>query len=280
MTEPNLLFQYLVAGERLLFYSKMAELIQPLPLYGSSGSSRASSNIRGMLAVTDKRLFILEEKGFLSLNREFEAIFSSDYARQLIKEATAKNDALKQQAMQTSIFSRNKWLKQHGYRVCVDILTEASLEHSVRSYTTIISRPVKIHYGKENLFLQLYHAYPDSEIKKTLKDAGNAWMSKDELEENLPGASDLLAAVADSPVGSAISCIVSSTHELRIKKPLIMAAGVETMDFASVSDRWLMPIIQVYKGKTKITYEPILEIMQAKAQEISEYIKEYENEPV
>lgn len=157
-----------------------------MPLYGASGSSRASTNISGMLAVTDRRIFILEKKGFFSLNREFEAIFSSTYARQLIKETIAKNDALKQQAMKTSIFSRNKWLKQHGYRVCVDILTDASLEKSVRSYSKVIGEPVKIHYGKQNLFLQLYHAYLDSEIRKTLKNAGNAWMSKDELEEKLP----------------------------------------------------------------------------------------------
>jgi hypothetical protein len=93
------------------------------------------------------------------------------------------------------------------------------------------------------------------------------------LAETAPEVSNLLAELASS-VGLTL---VSATYQLRIKQPLSMPADVAATDFAVTGDEWLNPIMDHYKEKTDITYEPLLDIMQAKAQEISAYIKEYEN---
>ncbi len=154
------------------------------------------------------------------------------------------------------MISRNKWLKQHGYRISVDILTDVNFDRGI--------------LARNNLFLQIYHAFTDSDMRKAIENGRKA---NESLAETAPGVSNLLAELASS-VGFTL---VSSTCQLRIKQPLSMPADVAAMDFAVAGDEWLVPIVDHYKEKTDITYGPLLEIMQAKAPEISAYIKEYEN---
>lgn len=251
MTESDLLVQRLVNGERLLFSSEKAELT-----LGPPGTTGNQGPIKGALAITDRRIYVVEKPGFFSGRREFEAIFSSNYARQLIKETTSKNDELKPLAKKVSMISRSKWLKQHGYRISVDILTDVNLDRGI--------------LARNNLFLQIYHAFTDSDMRKAIENGRKA---NESLAETAPGVSNLLGELASS-VGFTL---VSSTCQLRIKQPLSMSADVAAMDFAVEGDEWLVPIVDHYKEKTDITYGPLLEIMQAKAPEISAYIKEYEN---
>jgi hypothetical protein len=70
--------------------------------------------------------------------------------------------------------------------------------------------------------------------------------------------------------------VAASTWELRIKRPLSMATTAAMIGLADTAGFWFIPIIRHYKEKANVRYEPLLEIMKTKAQELSGLIKELE----
>ena len=275
MTDLNSLIPPLTPGERLLFLAEKARLTNRLPLHISENNGL--KDIFGTLAITDRRITIIEKKGFLSSNRTFEATFSSEYAGQAIKESMAKNSELMQQAKNKSVFSRNRWLAQNGFRVSVDILMGANLQKSVVGYVRTFTGGSKALYGKEILNIQLYHAYVDS---KTRQNIENARKLKHEIDDNVPGSDNIFNVLASTSPGLMVSYLLNSEYELHIQKPITLASGVETTDFTADENKWLLPIVQKYKQNEANFYIPLLEIVNARTQEMRELIKDYENRPI
>jgi hypothetical protein len=274
LSESTLLVQNLAGGEQLLFSSEKAEIRSPQPHERErdpvANRCMEFPRIKGALAITDRRIYLIQKKGVFSREGNFEAIFSPDYARQLVKETMIKNEELKQAARGlnsrfsslavffTGTNAQTEFLNKNGYKFYVDILSKVTLDRSV--------------LGQEILLLQAYHAWTDSEWSARV---ANMRRSK----EAFAGANKVIAGLAfltEQVDEFGRLGLVSLTHKLRIERPLIMASEVATMDFTG-ANQWLIPIIQNYKEKTNVTYGPLIDIMQAKEQEMSEYIKEYED---
>ena len=218
--ESDRLRKHLVAGERLLFSSQKAEL-ELLP------RRKSTARYSGALAVTDRRIYIVEKGRFFSSERKYEAVFSPNYARQLINETYA-----------------------------VDLLTGASLEKGI--------------FGKKNLLLQVYHTSAEYDTRIRIE---NARKTKAELANADPHVGKLLDELS-SWIGPRM---FRGTCKLQIKQPLILTENAQATDLSADGNQWLVPIIDRQRQKNDVTYEPLLEIVQAKSQEISTVIKEYEN---
>jgi hypothetical protein len=97
------------------------------------------------------------------------------------------------------------------------------------------------------------------------RNIANARKANNALSEEAPGVSSLLANLASF----AGLTLISSTYQLIIKQPLIVAAEAGTVDFAVAADQWLAPIMEHCKQTPQVMYEPFLEIMEAKTKEVS-----------
>jgi hypothetical protein len=65
--------------------------------------------------------------------------------------------------------------------------------------------------------------------------------------------------------------------EVRLKRPLGIATSAMLLGLTvTPSAQWFAPILLHYKGKANINYEPILDILQARAEELSGLVKELE----
>jgi hypothetical protein len=218
--ESERLHKHLVAGERLLFSSQKAEL-EVFP------RRKSCPPYTGPLAVTDRRIYIIEKAKLFSSERRYEAVFSPNYARQLIKETYA-----------------------------VDLLTDASLEKGI--------------FGKRSLLLQVYHTSADSDTRRYIE---NARKTKTELSNAEPHVGKLLDELS-SWIGPRM---FRGTCKLQIKQPLILTEDTQATNLSADGNQWLIPIIDRQRQKNDVTYEPLVEIIRAKSQEISTVIKEYEN---
>lgn len=68
-------------------------------------------------------------------------------------------------------------------------------------------------------------------------------------------------------------------YNLRILKPLTLGAklGLAGLFVSGPAGLWLTPIVGHFKEKANVTYEPILEIFQAKANELAGLVKEIDS---
>jgi hypothetical protein len=153
----------------------------------------------------------------------------------------------------------------------------ANLQKSTKGYVYTIVGGSKPLYGKEILNIQLYHTYVDSKIRQNIE---NGRKLKREIADNVPGANNMLSALASTSPGLMLSYLVNSEHELHIQEPITLANGFATMDFTIDENKWLLPIVQKYKQNEANAYMPLLEIVNARTQEMQEFIKDYENQPI
>jgi hypothetical protein len=263
--------QQLVPGEKLLFLAQNAKLTKLLPLYGSAHAG--FTDIKGTLAITNQRFIITEKKGLFSANRTFEATFSPQYAAQTIKETLAKNAELTKQAAAVSGFSRTKWLVQHGFRVSVDISVAANMQKTIVGYGRVRGGVSEVLYGKEEILsIELYHAYVDKEIRQNIQAALNF---KQNIEETAPNANEALKEVASITSNIAAAFFMYSTHELHLPSPLKMATS-EPIDLSAEEDQWLNQIIRNFSSNPSNPYQPLLEIINQKAEEMSTFKGNYE----
>lgn len=246
----DILPQYLVPSEQLLFSTEKVEikphLTQAQKFVGGRATPRSSMsgaraiNITGAMAITDRRIFVLGMEGVFSKKPalKFEAIYDPDYAKTLIEATKSKNEEITQQSQDMNVFSRAKFMKEQGYSSTLKILTAVE--------------PQKSLFGGESFILQIFTLHL-SELGQKGKNAARK-------------------------LGKIVSWgtfdIDKLSFELRIKQPLntIKLAAESTL----ARSTWLYEIVKRYAGKTNVTYAPLVDIMQAKAQEITGLVKELE----
>jgi hypothetical protein len=245
------LTQNLVPGEQLLFSTEKVNIKPHLTQAQKLAGARVASqrdvggarviDINGAMAITDRRIFVIGMEGVFSKKPvlKFEAIYDSGYAKTLIESTKAKNEEITQQAQGMGMFARGKFMKEQGYSATLKILTGVE--------------PQKSLFGGEGLVLQIFTLHM-SELGQKGKNIGRklgkvfSWGTFD----------------VDKP-----------RFELRIKQPLgTMKIAAESV--IAASHPVLYEIVKRYAGKTNVTYAPLVDIMQAEAQEIAGLLKEFE----
>jgi hypothetical protein len=245
------LTQNLVPGEQLLFSTEKVNikphLTQAQKLAGGRVTSKTSMSgaraidINGAMALTDRRIFVMAMQGVFSKKPvlKFEAIYDSGYAKTLIEATKTKNEEITQRSQDMSVFSRAKFMKEQGYSGTLKILTAVE--------------PQKSLLGGESFILQVFTLHL-SELGQKGKNIARklgkvfSWGTFD---------------------------IDKLRFELRIKQPLsTMKMAAESVVAGSMSV--LYEIVKRYAGKTNVIYGPLMDIMQAKAQEIAGLVKEFE----
>jgi hypothetical protein len=246
----DLLPQYLVPSEQLLFSTEKVEIkphvTQAQRFVGGRATPRSSMSgaraidIIGAMAITDRRIFVVGMEGVFSKKPvlKFEAIYDPDYAKTLIETTKAKNEEITQQSQDMNMFSRAKFMKEQGYSSTLKILT--ALE------------PQKSLFGSESYVIQIFTCHLSA------------------LGQKGKNISRTLGKI----VSFGTFDIDKIRFELRIMKPLATIKLVAESAVAGTT--WLYQIVNRYAGKTNVTYAPLVDIMQAKAQEIAGLVKELE----
>jgi hypothetical protein len=255
--------QYLEAGEHLLFSSEKAEIIQHesiaakigrrLAVGSQTAAGHDPNEVRrslpppktgwGSLAITDRRIYIASSVGLFSkhLRIALEAIYDPTWAKQRIESVTASNAAIREQAKNVRVFSRGKFMAEQGYQTHLNVLTTARLQKGT--------------FGGESLLLKVYRVYVAEDIRKQMKFRARLFGDKHVMKIN------------------------EMLWDLRIKRPLSIATGAAVLGLALTPlapAQWFGAILLHYKGKANISYEPILDILQAKAEELSGLVKQLE----
>jgi len=242
--------QFLVPSEQLLFSTEKVEIkphvTQAQRLVGGRATPRSSMsgaraiNINGAMAITDRRVFVVGTEGVFSKKPvlKFEAIYDPEYARTLIETTKAKNEEITQQSQDMNVFSRAKFMKEQGFTSALKLLT--GLE------------PQKSLFGGDCYVIQIF----------TCHLSGLGQKGKN------------ISRTVGKIVSFGTFDIDKIRFELRIKQPLSLIK--ETGEKMVAASTWLYPIINRYVGKTNVTYAPLVDIMQAKANEIAGLVKELE----
>jgi len=257
LPESHPISQYLDPGEHLLFSSEMAEIIEhesgtlkfakaleagTAQALGKERTTRPTKIGWGSLAITDRRIYIASTRGLFSKHLwiTLEAIYDTTYAKQRIGNVQANNAAIRDQAKSVSFFSRGKFMSNEGYQSHLNVLTSASLEKGL--------------LGREHLRLKVYRVYVDEDLRKQMR-----------FQTRLFGA-------------KWVRRVNETSWELRIKRPLSVPAAAALLGMTLTGTLApLAAIVAHYKTKATISYEPLLEILRVKAQELSELTKELED---
>lgn len=249
----DILAQQLLPGEQLLFSTEKVNirphLTQAQKLAGGRVASHADMrpggarviDINGAMAITDRRIFVMGTEGVFSKKHvlKFEAIFDSSHAKSLTESTKEKNEEITRQAQDMGMFARSKFMKEQGYGATLNILTGVESKKSL--------------LGGGSLVLQIFTLHM-SRLGQKGKDVGRTL----------------------GKIFSLGTFDANKLHfELRIQQPLItIKKAAESM--ISATHPVLYEIVNRYAGQANVTYAPLVDIMQAKAQEIAGLIKEFE----
>jgi hypothetical protein len=254
--ESAMMARFLAPNEQVLFYSEAAEIKEHHGVGGQAALAfgfgtrnkrdRSTGTHKlivktGEIAITNHRVYLVDKTlGFFTepqAVRNFDAIYDPEYAKAGVELARAKNAEIAQKAKGVGYLSMGKFLQEQGYKRSVNVITGASLE--------------KAKLGEEYLKLKIFKVFLGKRI-------GLGFVNS-MMKVNTLGTYDAF----------------NSEFELRIKKPMSILASAMVLGSALV-DPFLCKMIYSYKSKTNITYEPLLEIVQAKASALSQIIKELE----
>lgn len=241
----GILAQYLVPEEQLLFSTEKVEIKPHLSQAQRLAGGRVSQTrppITGAMAITDRRIFVVAMEGVFSKKPalKFEAIYDSGYAEQLIETTKAKNEEITQQSQGMGMFARAKFMKEQGFRGDLKILTAANLQKGL--------------IGGENLVLQIFTVHMSSLGQKGKN----------------------IARKIGKIVSYGTFDLDKIQFELRIKRPLSLSTKAVMAGSLLTGNVIMYGILKAYEGKTNVTYGPLLDIMQAKAQEIAGLVKDFE----
>jgi hypothetical protein len=140
-----------------------------------------------------------------------------------------------------NVFSRGKFMAEQGYQTHLNVLTTARLQKGT--------------FGGESLLLKVYKVHLLEDVIKQRKFQAKLFGEKHVMKIN------------------------EMLWDLRLKRPLSIATGAALLGLALTPlapAQWFGAILAHYKGKANISYQPILDILQAKADELSGLVKELE----
>jgi hypothetical protein len=254
--ESAIIAQFLPPNEQVLFYSEAAELKEHHGAGGQAvlamgrgaraqrGLSTSSYNLkvrRGEIAITNHRIYLVDKSMGIFQEpkafRNFDAIYDPEYAKEGIELARAKNAEITQKSKGVGMLSMARFLQEQGFKRSVNVITGARLEKAV--------------LGDEYVKLKIFKVFLG---QRTGLGFTNSMMKVTSLGTH---------------------SVYNFEYELRIKKPMSIMASAAVLGSGLV-DPFLCKMINNYKSKANITYEPLLEIVQAKASELSQIIKELE----
>jgi len=240
-TLNDILAQYIIPPEELLFSSEEAE-IRPhvTKLQSFAGvSAQQQAVVKGALAISDRRIFILAMGGLISKKAvmKFEAVYDPEFAKQYIEATKARNEDIKQRSEGVGVLSRGKFFQEEGYKDRIRIVTAASLQKGM--------------LGGETLILDIFDVYTSAQgqrLNKVGLTLGRvfSWGTWKKMQ-----------------------------YELRIKRPTSIFTKALAAPATAAGFPFFIPILKKYEGK-RDTYGPFMDIMQAKAQGLAGLVKELE----
>lgn len=251
--------QFQAHGEHMLFCSDHVELslwegkgAKAMRAFAATGAqSRAAREGKrsppiqrsprpttGMLAITDKRIFIMNNQEVITRNTasRFEAVYDPDYAKVRIETLKAHNAEIQQQVNEAGIFDKMRLSK--GAILPLRVITRSKVESGV--------------FGGDSLKLETTSIGMTEEAQK--------WM----------GRTRTLVKVLSLGTQS-----VDDTYKLRLMRPLIAAAKASVIGTLMIPDApQLAAVIARNSQGASVTYEPLHELIQIKCQAMSDLVKE------
>jgi hypothetical protein len=261
MSTSDFLSQYLDQGEQILFFSDNANVrqiaIAGIPMRAAvHGAHDADAgeplNWSGKLAVTECRIYLVQ-----SLIREakiaFEAMLDFAYAKQRIESLKAKWEEAYQHKSRLGVPKFEKDPKYFYPESMPLILTSVNMQNApvggefgLRGGEYLLLNTHTIHVGKGG---------PSIGVHKVIYVGKGARSTEDSTIEKRFDENAI-------------------TWGIRLKEPLNMTEKAEA-DTASLGG--VAKAMEQSKSKSNINYEPILQVLQVKAGEISKQVKELED---
>lgn len=265
--QESFIQQFLEDGETLLFYSNDVELEQVPSRLGSvidtSQAERLFKTGKDMpFVVTDKRILALWKRGVGGIG--FEAIFDYEYAKKRLQ--TIKED----QERRSAGFDKEKW-NELGYFGKLKYQREQSKQHKGES-----TNPKWGQYS--NVLLPLL---VQAEKKKKMI-GGEYILLTTQMVVTIPHVEKGIDYARTTNAIFGILRVVSKfkvLYELKVRKSLKMStiglrlASTATMGLPGL----ILSVLATHKGRTNEYYDPILDIVQAKANDISQMIRDLES---
>ena len=244
--------QFLVPEEQLLFYSELAEIkehwgkaTQAAVSFGNtaraqqqgSGSKQTKPQIKtGELAITDRRIFLVHMRGGFLSESQAKREFDVIFDADYAKQRIELAKA------------KNEEIKQQAKGVSVFSRGKFMMKQGFETMVRVVigASLEKAVMGQEYIKLKIYC------IRIGGKHPVIGFL------ESVPGIN-----------------LSKQEWELRVKRPLNVATQLAGVAL-TLTTGWFGPILMHYKSKADVTYQPILEIFQAKALELSALCKELE----
>ena len=259
--------QFLEDCETLLFYSNDVELEQVPSRLESATAVPPTEGLfkmgKGMsFVVTDKRMLALGKRGVGGI--EFEAIFDYEYAKKRLQ--TIKED----EERRSTGFDKEKW-NELGYFGKLKYQREQSRQHkgegtnpkwgpNSRVYLPLLVQAEKKKkvIGGEYILITTQMVLTIPQVKKGIDYARTA-----------------NAILGILRFASKFKVL----YELKVRKSLKMSTiGIRLVSTAVAGVPGLiLSVLATHKGRTNEYYDPILDIVQAKANDISEMIRDLES---
>jgi hypothetical protein len=249
LSTADLLAQYLDPDEELLFVSDGAEIKSHVGrAHKLAGMYARHGPFTGALAITDRRICVMAiSRKHEEANLLLEGVYDSGYAKQRIETNKNRLDGiLKEKPGLLGRIRSQRTLEKEG-ESGVNILTGAVLEKGL--------------LGGEGLRLNIHRVWTGKDLQRSAK----------------------LGAGLARVVSLGMLKTDEDEWDLRIKQPVSLAKKfaigglVVAGGGTPVSPlMWCAAIVNHFKDRSDFKYEPLLEIMQEKAQEMSELVKELE----
>lgn len=257
---PSSVAQFLVPEEQLLFYSEHAEIKEhwgkaaQLAISFANTAKTQQADGRptkrtkpetktGELAITDRRIYLANIR---EVKEDIRELFSSAPKSRCF-EVIFDPDYARQKVELAK--AKNEEIKQQA--------------KGVRVWS-------RIKFMKEQGFGSIVHAAVGASLDKAA--LGEEYIKLKICRIKVGG---IPAAVGSLEVSPGIH-LSKHEWELRIKRPLNLATTVAGAALTLAGSLVLGPILMNYKPGPNVSYEPILEIFQAKAKELSAFVEELE----
>jgi hypothetical protein len=262
---------FLEEGETLLFYSREVELEQVHSRLEAATSAPPIEVFRfgkGVpFIITDKRIFTIQRKGILdrTVRVEFEAIFDYEFAKrrlQAIKEL---------QESRMAQFDKDKW-NELGYFGKLKYQQEQNKEYKNKlpdnpkwAPTSAAYLPLLVQAEKKKKLVGGEYIMLTTHMVVTLQ----------RMDKGIDGAGIVNAIGGLLKFASKFQIL----YELRVRKYLNMSAAAIRLGSTAVAGvpGLVLSVLATHKGKIEEYYEPILDIIQAKADDISKLVSDLES---